>query len=206
MKIHILDGPGSGKTTLAQELSEKFHIPHFDLEQIGWRRGDQSVAYIEEATTIAEQPDWITEGIFLMWTDPLLYHADYIILLDVSWPVAAWRIIVRHIVKSLRGTNHYPGIKLLFNFLKSTRRYYKDKVSADTPEAKLMRLYFEEHDETVALPDAEALLMCLEKYKAAFPFGAEFTRLYLAKYKEKVFVVKNNDERKRLLKYLTSRA
>ena len=39
----------------------------------------------------------------------MLYYADYIVLLEVSWPVAAWRLIHRHILNSLRGTQSYPG-------------------------------------------------------------------------------------------------
>lgn len=31
MKIHIIGGPGSGKTTLARQLSEELRIPHYDL-------------------------------------------------------------------------------------------------------------------------------------------------------------------------------
>jgi len=100
------------------------------------------------------------------------------------------------------GTNLYPSVKILFNFLKDTHRYYVGKESADTPEAKLMRLYFEEHGETITHSDTEVLLTRLEKYKAAFPFGAKFTRLYLAKYKEKVFIVKNNADHKRLFEIL----
>ncbi len=33
---------------------------------------------------------------------------------------------------------------------------------------------------------------------------ADFVRKYLEKYKEKVFIVKNNDDRKRLLEHLSS--
>lgn len=87
---------------MAQDLSSRLHIPHYDLDKLKWE--------LEDALATAEQPAWITEGIYLIWTDPLLYHADYIVLLEVCWPVAAWRILSRHISNSLHGTNPYPGI------------------------------------------------------------------------------------------------
>ncbi len=34
MKIHIIGCSGSGKTYLASALSQKYHIPHFDLADI----------------------------------------------------------------------------------------------------------------------------------------------------------------------------
>lgn len=36
MKIHIIGGSGTGKTYLAKKLSEKFNIPHFDLDDLFW--------------------------------------------------------------------------------------------------------------------------------------------------------------------------
>lgn len=39
MKIYITGGAGSGKTTYAKKLSEKRHIPHFDLDKIKWMNG-----------------------------------------------------------------------------------------------------------------------------------------------------------------------
>jgi adenylate kinase family enzyme len=61
IKIHILGAPGSGKTTLAQVLSARLHIPHYDLDKINLEQ--------ESPITLAEQPAWITEGIYLIETN-----------------------------------------------------------------------------------------------------------------------------------------
>jgi|SRR6266851_2789790 len=203
LKIHILGGPGSGKTTLGECLSSRFHVPHYDLDQIGWKLNDMA-EYIDTAFALAKQPGWVTENIGVIWTDPLLYQADCIVLLEVSWPVVAWRILRRHISKSLAGTNPYPT-KLLFHFLKDTRRYYLNKTNPDT--VKAIRAYITEHEESVEPPDADLLLIRLEKYEMGelpgVPPTAKFTRKYLEKYKEKVILVRTNADRERLLDLLT---
>ena len=38
MKIRIIGCSGSGKTYLANALSKKYNISHFDLDDIQWRR------------------------------------------------------------------------------------------------------------------------------------------------------------------------
>ena len=48
VKLHILGAPGSGKTTLAQDVSSRFHIPHYDLDKVNWEQ--------ENALTLPSNP------------------------------------------------------------------------------------------------------------------------------------------------------
>ena len=36
MKIHIVGGPGSGKSFLAEKHSTQYGIPHYDLDELQW--------------------------------------------------------------------------------------------------------------------------------------------------------------------------
>ena len=125
----------------------------------------------------------------------------------VPWPVAAWRIIRRHVTKSLHGTNPYPGVngvRLLFKLITYARMHSLNKVSADTPLAECMRRYLEEQKERVDPPTPESVSRDVEKYLTiSVPPTAEFVRRYLEKYQEKVFLVRNNADRERLLECLT---
>ena len=204
-KIHLLGGPGSGKTTLAHQLSSMLIVPHYDLDTFGRKYGDRMAAYVDEAFAIAAQPEWITEGIYLMWTDPLLHQADVIVVLRVTWPIAAWRIIRRHVANILRGTNQYPGIKPLFYLLRGARSYYLNKHRAQPPTATLARTYLEERNERAGSPTVATILKDVETYKdIVIPPTAAFVREYVAQYGEKVVFVKNNADQQRLLERIGS--
>jgi len=115
--------------------------------------------------------------------------------------VAVWRVIRRHIINSLRGTNPYSGLKTLLNFLKFTHSYYADKIrNPSTVEA--VRLYIEEHEKDVALASHEQLITRHKTCRDTIPLTAAFVRLYLEKYKAKVFLVRNNADQERLLDFL----
>ena len=206
-KIFIIGSSGSGKTTLAQELSSKLNIPHHDLDKIGWKNGSSMEAYVEDAIAIAAQPEWIAEGNFIIWTDPLLYQADYIIVLEISWPVAAWRIVTRHVSKSLQGVNPYPGlngIKLLFKLLKDTRAERLNKVSSNPVVAESVRQYIEEHEADSMLANSETLVGRWEWCIRHIPYTTEFLSMYLKKFQEKLVVVRNKADRERFVERLNN--
>jgi hypothetical protein len=131
MRIHIIGGPGSGKTTLAKRIATQFHIPCYELDTIGWEGGVGTERPLEirlyNIHQIAAQPDWVVEGSFTGWTDELFRAAGCIVWLDLPWHIAAWRIVIRHMRASLAGTNRHRGFFKLLRFLGHSRVYYFSK-------------------------------------------------------------------------------
>jgi adenylate kinase family enzyme len=135
-RIHVIGGGGTGKTTLAQALGVRLGAPVYDLDDVAYNRplNDRLVVL----DRLVQEPRWVTEGVYLWWVDPLLQSADVILWLDVPFHIAAWRIVKRHIVSTLAGTNRYPGWILLLRFLHWTWQYHSRR--AEPPPADLTHM------------------------------------------------------------------
>jgi adenylate kinase family enzyme len=137
-RIHIIGGAGSGKTTLARSLAAYRSVPIYDLDQVAYEDGAGAKrslsARLADVRRIAASPDWVTEGIFLWWTDELLRAADVVVWLDLPWHIGARRVVIRHLRASLAGTNRHRGIRRLLRFLRATRRYYRSKSPSLAPD------------------------------------------------------------------------
>ncbi|HEY8292076.1 MAG TPA: hypothetical protein VIG44_06295 [Thermomicrobiales bacterium] len=137
-RIHIVGGAGSGKTTLARRLAAHRSVPIYDLDQVAYEGGAGAKrplsARLADVRRIAAEPDWVTEGIYLWWTDELLRAADVVVWLDLPWRIGARRVVIRHLRASLAGTNRHRGIRKLLRFLRATRRYYHSKSPPLSPD------------------------------------------------------------------------
>jgi len=125
-----MGGPGSGKTTLARELSTLIGAEYIELDLVAFPaqgpgiplKSDSELS--AEVSAIQEKGSWVVEGMYTGWTDPLIYGADFVIWLDPPWPVAVWRVVWRHIKSEIRRNNRNPGWKRLWWLLPSVRRWY----------------------------------------------------------------------------------
>lgn len=131
MRIFIIGGAGSGKTTLGRRISQHFDIPFYEMDLVGWENGVGAERphelRLHDVHEIALQQAWVAEGWHRPWTNELLQTADQIVWLDLPWSIARQRIVVRHLRASLAGTNKHRGMLKLYRFLNDAKSFYIGK-------------------------------------------------------------------------------
>jgi hypothetical protein len=146
-----MGGSGSGKTTLAAKLAARTALPvhHLDdIVRVGGGDGPLRAAEDRDGLVaeILGTDRWITEGVQLGWTEPLLERADVIVWLDyISWPRATRRIARRfltgaaHEMRTRRGRERFTRfgdyarqLRTLGGAMLHTRHYYGGPSAAGT--------------------------------------------------------------------------
>jgi adenylate kinase and related kinases len=136
MKMHIIGCSGSGKTYLANALSKKHNIPHFDLDDIQWdnsakaygtkRPLDKRKALLQE---ILSNNDWIIEGVYYSWVQQSFDEADKIYVLDMPRYLYKSRIIIRSVKRKfgiLKGKKE--TFRSVCDLLKWTETFQNEKL------------------------------------------------------------------------------
>ena len=101
-KIHVLGGPGTGKTYSSSILSEATGIPLFHLDDLFWNPNSKKYvrtsAEIRDAqlAEILERDAWIVEGAYTSnWVSECLLRADMILFLSLPVWQRDWNILKR---------------------------------------------------------------------------------------------------------------
>ncbi len=166
MKIHILGGPGSGKTRLAEKLSGQLGIPHYDLDDLQW--DNRSGGYGTKRDPgerdrllgeILQRDDWITEGVYFAWCDRCFEEADRIYLLDVPRRTYRYRILRRFLRRKLgMEKGKKETLRSLFALLKWADRYQE----VNLPE--ILRVLAPYADKVTA----QGTVPCMEKERSTW--------------------------------------
>ncbi len=122
-RIHVIGGPGSGKTTLARQLAARTGLPVHNLDEVARvgggtgrvRSAEERAPLVRE---ILNEDAWITEGVHIDWTEPFLERADVVVWLDYASGSMASRRIVRrfiggaiHEVRTRRGRQRFLRLR-----------------------------------------------------------------------------------------------
>ena len=129
MKIHIIGCSGTGKTYLAKRLSNKYNIPHYDLDNIYWDNSSEKYGLKTEfekrdnlLQNILEKDAWIVEGIYYKWLEQSFKDADIIYILDLPKYIYKFRIIKRFIKRKLKlEVTKKRNIEIFNKFIKMDR-------------------------------------------------------------------------------------
>jgi cytidylate kinase len=143
-RVHIIGGPGSGKTSFAREIGALTHLPVLHLDDVARVGGGDGPVRREAErdrlmAEILATDGWVTEGVHIGWTDPILHDADLVIWLDyVTWSRASRRIVRRFVGGAVREMRTRPmrqrftrfgdyarNLRRLGGAIRESRRYYQ---------------------------------------------------------------------------------
>ncbi|NKE06618.1 DNA topology modulation protein FlaR [Mesobacillus selenatarsenatis] len=163
-KIHIIGGPGSGKSYIAAKLSKMLGLSTHELDNFFWDHeseyfGSQTppVKRAEKLAKVVSQEKWIIEGVYHSWIEESFHQADYIFVLKTNVYVRDWRIVKRFILRKVKlaSSPRKENVKMLIDLLKWNHQYdgnnlvqaikmmkpYKDKVIILTKNDDVFKLF-----------------------------------------------------------------
>ena len=131
-KVYIIGPVGSGKTTFAEKLSNKYNITYYELDKISWddehgnvKRSDDEVKAL--FNVILSKDQWIIEDVGRSKFKQGLIEADIIYYIKLSRIKSYFRVTKRWIRQRL-GKERYnapPNFKQWLYYISTVNSYFK---------------------------------------------------------------------------------
>lgn len=115
MRVAIFGTSGAGKTTLSRQLGARLGVPVIELDALNWRAGwrdrvtYEPDAFLADVAAALANDTWVTDGNYSLARALILARATDIVWLDYSRWVIMTRVIRRSFLRSLLGSELWPG-------------------------------------------------------------------------------------------------
>jgi adenylate kinase family enzyme len=137
-KIHIIGGPGSGKSYMANLISNQTNIKSYNLDDIFWDNSLNTFDIKADTKTrdmnlhkILLNDCWIIEGVYYGWLSESFDKADKIIVMKTNVYTRDWRIIKRFLKRKigLIPCNKKETLKGVVELIKWNHNYDKKNMA-----------------------------------------------------------------------------
>lgn len=134
-KIHIIGGAGSGKSYIANKLSNYLNIPLYELDNFFWNKESEHIKGkvpddIRDAklNKVLKEDSWIIEGVFYSWLGKSFEDANLIFVLKPTIFLQDFRIIKRFLKRKLGFEKiiQKETLKSVIKLIKWNHQYNKD--------------------------------------------------------------------------------
>lgn len=160
MRISIIGNCASGKSVLAQKMSERHHIPHLHLDRLWFeakgnefRKGDTEgrervQAYIrQKVEAFIMQDSWVADGWYSRVQPLIAERANQIVFLDIP----LWRRVWNHLYRVFFTERHqelskWDDLKFTYQIVRRTftqGRGMKKFVRENPEKVVVLRTYKE---------------------------------------------------------------
>jgi adenylate kinase family enzyme len=111
-RIVIVGPTGAGKTSLAQQLTSRLHLPAVDLDALFWGPNWQPVetsSFRTRVDAITAQERWLVGGNYSVARDLIWPRADTLIWLDYALPIVFVRLLRRTVRRIVTHEELFAG-------------------------------------------------------------------------------------------------
>lgn len=111
-RIVVVGTGGSGKTTLARQISQQLSIPHIELDALHWEPHWQEAepdVFRSRVDQVLTGDRWVVDGNYSVVRDIVWSRATTLVWLDYSFPLTLYRITRRTLWRAFTQEEMWNG-------------------------------------------------------------------------------------------------
>ena len=111
-RISVVGTTGSGKTTLACEISRGLGLPHIELDTLFWGQDWTQTpddVFVERVSAAVAGERWVIDGNYSRVRDLVWKRAETVVYLDYSFGRTFWQLLWRTVQRSIRKEELWHG-------------------------------------------------------------------------------------------------